>query len=501
MALFFSTSTYDDLCQMLNLPDFHLAPAELERLSGQSGTTSSSSATHFSSSCNSAHRDVFTPEAERLVAAQVAHAPRPPISSLRCPTPPLPRSSPPTPPTRYPVAAAGREDAGAGPTPHSRTGRLAPPHGCARAVPPSTPCPPPLCNAAVDGDVPHLRSLIAAGSPPGAANVDSRTALHIAAAEGSLEVLRYLVEEAGAPVVRRDRWGRTPLDDAEANGHTQAAEYLRAHGGAAQSVEAATLFRRRAAVLAQASSGDTIQFADLPWHLLEDTEEGRQVRRRVGLPEPPSAEPPAADPTSQDGSPPSGVPPIGLVHAKLCELLLSGLTPLQPDGIPDAPSAAHHLLCAAAAGDPRALRDVRSLLCGLSSDELIPGVSLSKLNQEQEQRAAALRTLLGPRLAATGDVAEMLALAEAQLAEGHVPAAAAWLRAAVRVAEKATEPELGSPQCALHALLHRLSELQAQMGEAAAARASLLAAAEAAREAGAFKLGMKWDAEAEAIEE
>jgi hypothetical protein len=354
-----------------------------------------------------------------------------------------------------------------------------------------------LCNAAVDGDVSHLRSLISAGSPVGAANVDSRTALHIAAAEGSMDVIRYLVEEAGAPVLRQDRWGRTPLQDAEANGHPLAAEYLRSHGGAAQSVEAATLFRRRAAMLAQTSTGDTVEFADLPWHLLEDTEGGREARRRMGLPEPPSAEPP----TGGDRGASLLVPPIGLVHAKLCELLLSGLTPLQLDGAADATSAAHHLLCAAATGDPRALRDVRSLLSGLASDELVPGVSLSKLSKEEEERAAALLALLRPRLAAAGEVAEMLALAEAREADGDVAAAAKWVRAAVRVAEGAKEPELGDPQRALHHLLHRLSGLQAQMGEAAAARSSLEAAAEAARDAGAFKLGMSWDAEAEAIEE
>jgi len=60
---------------------------------------------------------------------------------------------------------------------------------------------------------------------------------------------------------------------------------------------------------------------------------------------------------------------------------------LQEEGAADAASAVHHLICAAAAGDARALRDVRSLLRGLSSDEVLPGVALTTLSAEEEVRA------------------------------------------------------------------------------------------------------------------
>ena len=42
---------------------------------------------------------------------------------------------------------------------------------------------------------------------------DRRTALHVAAAEGHLDICKFLVEN-GAHINRSDRWGASPLDDA-----------------------------------------------------------------------------------------------------------------------------------------------------------------------------------------------------------------------------------------------------------------------------------------------
>jgi glutaminase len=58
------------------------------------------------------------------------------------------------------------------------------------------------------------------------ADYDGRTALHLAAAEGQLEVVRYLLA-IGTEPQPVDRWGGTPLSDAEGNGHTQVVDLLR----------------------------------------------------------------------------------------------------------------------------------------------------------------------------------------------------------------------------------------------------------------------------------
>ena len=43
---------------------------------------------------------------------------------------------------------------------------------------------------------------------------DHRTPLHLAASEGLLPVVVFLLEDAGAEHSPTDRWGGTPLDDA-----------------------------------------------------------------------------------------------------------------------------------------------------------------------------------------------------------------------------------------------------------------------------------------------
>lgn len=71
-----------------------------------------------------------------------------------------------------------------------------------------------LCTAVFDGNLPLLRRLLTAGVSVDAGDYDQRTALHISAAEGNLQAVRLLVEEGGAGIEVRDRWGNTPNDEA-----------------------------------------------------------------------------------------------------------------------------------------------------------------------------------------------------------------------------------------------------------------------------------------------
>lgn len=85
-----------------------------------------------------------------------------------------------------------------------------------------------LCEAAARNDVYELKILVHDMKVnPLSADYDRRTALHLAAAEGSMDAARFLVNEAGVHLSPRDRWGRTPLDEALLNSHHLLAAYLR----------------------------------------------------------------------------------------------------------------------------------------------------------------------------------------------------------------------------------------------------------------------------------
>lgn len=54
---------------------------------------------------------------------------------------------------------------------------------------------------------------------------DGRTTLHLAAAEGHSNCVAYLLNYVEADV--KDRWGRTPLLEAEERGHKEVADMIR----------------------------------------------------------------------------------------------------------------------------------------------------------------------------------------------------------------------------------------------------------------------------------
>ena len=59
---------------------------------------------------------------------------------------------------------------------------------------------------------------------------DGRTALHVAAATGGMELIKLLHERA-ANMNAKDRWGHSPLDEALSSGHNGAAELIKSLGG------------------------------------------------------------------------------------------------------------------------------------------------------------------------------------------------------------------------------------------------------------------------------
>jgi hypothetical protein len=82
-------------------------------------------------------------------------------------------------------------------------------------------------DAAV-GDLATVKAFLAHGIPVDI-QVDGKTALHGAAVEGQLEVIKYLIA-AGADVNATDRLGTSPLDVAISENHKEAAAYLSDHG-------------------------------------------------------------------------------------------------------------------------------------------------------------------------------------------------------------------------------------------------------------------------------
>lgn len=76
-----------------------------------------------------------------------------------------------------------------------------------------------LMFAAYSGDVSALRRFALSAVNMEQRDYDSRTALHIAAAEGHVEAVIFLTEICKVNPFMKDRWGNTPIDDAMQFGH------------------------------------------------------------------------------------------------------------------------------------------------------------------------------------------------------------------------------------------------------------------------------------------
>jgi hypothetical protein len=91
-----------------------------------------------------------------------------------------------------------------------------------------------LCQAAFANNLSDLKRLVLNGVDPNESDYDGRTAMHLAACEGHVEILEYLVE-IRANIMCRDRFGGTPLEDAvrhnfDLRNAAQVQKLLRDHG-------------------------------------------------------------------------------------------------------------------------------------------------------------------------------------------------------------------------------------------------------------------------------
>jgi len=82
------------------------------------------------------------------------------------------------------------------------------------------------CTSAASGDLESIIRLSVQGFDINEGDYDRRTCLHLASAAGHIEIVKYLVGQ-GCNVSPRDRWGATPLNDAQ---DPAIVEFLQAHG-------------------------------------------------------------------------------------------------------------------------------------------------------------------------------------------------------------------------------------------------------------------------------
>jgi len=88
-----------------------------------------------------------------------------------------------------------------------------------------------FCELAVKGDLTGIKWLVNRGAHPNKGDYDGRTAIHLAASEGRLEILQYLSSIKGFNINVVDRFGGTPLVDAIRGDHTETVDWILSKGG------------------------------------------------------------------------------------------------------------------------------------------------------------------------------------------------------------------------------------------------------------------------------
>lgn len=71
-----------------------------------------------------------------------------------------------------------------------------------------------MCDAAARGDISQIQSLVIRGGDVNGCDYDRRYPLHLAACEEQMKTVEYLLSK-GAKVDVKDRWGQSPLDEAQ----------------------------------------------------------------------------------------------------------------------------------------------------------------------------------------------------------------------------------------------------------------------------------------------
>ena len=85
-----------------------------------------------------------------------------------------------------------------------------------------------VCWAASQGDAHELQRLCASGADLSAADYDGRTGIHLAASEGHLDAVKFLVAK-GVNINHKDRFGGTPLIDAKRGNFQKVIDFLQEH--------------------------------------------------------------------------------------------------------------------------------------------------------------------------------------------------------------------------------------------------------------------------------
>ena len=81
-----------------------------------------------------------------------------------------------------------------------------------------------LLFAAANNDIAALRRAFLRGQDMEVVDYDRRTALHVAAAEGHLSCVLFLLDTCRVSAVPLDRWGFTPLEEAQRAGRAPVVE-------------------------------------------------------------------------------------------------------------------------------------------------------------------------------------------------------------------------------------------------------------------------------------